>query len=357
MIVYGWIPMLTGRLLYHIAQASISRFSVITHASVVDDDNPKGMLHFQRLTHEKGRRRQGGVLLPLKVTGRAAATNEPEAIATKAAVVTTNPRAVEDWSPLLTKVEVNLKTGLAKITYDGRFHYLKQSFAVVRDLFHTHLHNPSNEDFSLTPVETSSEEQAIQDILNQYKMKVVNYHRFVKRHLDRMETRYTGQSAQSCQVYCNCGMGEMLYAHVFLDRFLADDAGYRTLTKVFQTARESLEVLHQRASDVVDLQSYPNSVRNLHLAALTLLTAIALTVLVQWSAMSNWLRVPAIIIIAIASVHAVGVLCQNIPRSMIRALQILRVRVVGAIILIVERLNRKWPDQVQRAARHLMPLD
>lgn len=101
--------------------------------------------------------------------------------------------------------------------------YSKQLFGEIRDIYHEHVYSPHG-DFALRPVKpgAGSRDKAIEEIFDQYQMKILQYHSLTKNLLNQIEESYGTASHRNFHnlltILC-AAKGEMIYALSFINLF------------------------------------------------------------------------------------------------------------------------------------------
>ncbi|HBG60711.1 MAG: hypothetical protein A2Y10_13075 [Planctomycetes bacterium GWF2_41_51] len=114
---------------------------------------------------------------------------------------------------------------------------IQQAFIIVRNIYHSHTHHTQHEDLLLSPVESIDKKNAIGDILKQYLAKIVEYHKRIRRSIE-LETKINQTANLVTKAH-----GEMIYALNFINSFKNDINNWQSLLDVFNNARDSINVL------------------------------------------------------------------------------------------------------------------
>lgn len=138
--------------------------------------------------------------------------------------------------------EVKLKdNGLIRIEPTGGdppYDVVLTIYRFIRDVYHEHIHHSG--DLLLLPVEASTENDAVEGILDQYRRKVVFYHRIAKDLIDLR--RY-----DDAKELILAGRGEMQYAKAFITLFTTGQRK-EDLIRIFENSDTSLEVLMEKVN-------------------------------------------------------------------------------------------------------------
>ena len=132
----------------------------------------------------------------------------------------------------------------------------KQLFGEIRDIYHEHLYAPHG-DFPLRPVccDTDDREKALDDIFRQYQDKILIYHSQAKKQLNDIEKSYATASPRSLhdlrKTLCSA-IGEMSYALSFASLFNRPDIEKKSI----ENAMLSFENLSRRQDCLLDLKSH-----------------------------------------------------------------------------------------------------
>ena len=147
------------------------------------------------------------------------------------------------------KFEVKLEdNGLIRIKPIGRdpsYDVVLAIYRFIRDVYHKHVHHSG--DLPLFPVEANTENDVIEGILNQYRRKVVFYHRIARELID--SRRY-----DDAKNLILAGRGEMQYAKTFITLFITGSQK-EDLIMIFDNSDTSLEVLMERVNTYLSMFS------------------------------------------------------------------------------------------------------
>jgi hypothetical protein len=158
----------------------------------------------------------------------------------------------------------------------------------VKDIFHEHTHHNKEVDKLISPVKSRSEEEAIEDIIAQYQVKIIDYHLLLKGHLLRegilgylwrnlkkfVLVKYGVIPATPPSIpFAAQAKGEMLYAIMFINLFLEKtNADYEKYSFIFNNAYNSISALSNEISQM--LQDYSNRLMLILTFLLVILTLV-----------------------------------------------------------------------------------
>ncbi|MFH1015055.1 MAG: hypothetical protein V1762_03955 [Nitrospirota bacterium] len=175
--------------------------------------------------------------------------------------------------PELCILTVNIDTldsgGLVKFDYaielgreDDILHefYAQIAYNSIKDFYHLHIHHDSKDDYILRPVIADEPKIAVQKILNQYRRKIILYHKQIsntvrdsvlKRGISKLVLKIFKDMFCISDYICgiqqiNIALGEFTYALSFIDCCINDDKEKSELREIFSNAAESLKIIRER---------------------------------------------------------------------------------------------------------------
>lgn len=145
-------------------------------------------------------------------------------------------------------------TGLVqyKLT-NGTLHiYAKQLFGEIRNIYHEHVY-ASHGDFALRPVHIKGEDknEAIIKIFEQYQLKILTYHKYIKNKLSDMKsTDSSSQDLYNLHSIISSGKGEMVYALSFVNLFDLKEKEKQSI----KNSLKSLQILSEKFDNLVEFK-------------------------------------------------------------------------------------------------------
>lgn len=164
------------------------------------------------------------------------------------------------------KCEVDQR-GLVKIDevyFEGgeKEELVKQVYIITRDIYHFHVFHSGYEDLLLQPVNANYRSEAVHAIMEQYIKKIVLYHKFIKRTLQKIEQSHVRSNKRTgvkkAQEVINSlsnlvkrAKGEMLHGLTLSDLYCEELDEPRGFFKArLSTAMESFDVLAEEIERV-----------------------------------------------------------------------------------------------------------
>ena len=128
-------------------------------------------------------------------------------------------------------------------------------FCTIRDMYHVHIF-AKQADMALLPVKASSQDEAINKIIDQYQHKIINYHQQISLQIDRLERTRTSAATlrhlKSIMTRIEQAKGEMSYAFNFLNLF---DKDIKKNVSSIKSAMESLNTIQSRIEYLMDIEA------------------------------------------------------------------------------------------------------
>jgi hypothetical protein len=131
-------------------------------------------------------------------------------------------------------VRIQLLVPLDKI-YEKEI--IQQVYIIIRDVYHSHTHHDRHEDLLLHPIKSYNQENAINEILKQYSVKIIEYHKRIRRSIEIAE-----KISQTAKLITRAS-GEITYALSFINLFKRGTDEYQSLQSIFSNACNSIKVL------------------------------------------------------------------------------------------------------------------
>lgn len=193
------------------------------------------------------------------------------------------------------KLEDNGLCKIKPISGDPSYDAALAIYRFIRDVYHKHIHHSG--DLPLRPVEVDAENDAIEGILNQYRQKVILYHRIAK---DLIDSRRVGVAIKEI---C-AGRGEMQYAKTFITLFITGNQK-GDLIRIFENSDTSLGVLMERINAYLSMLSFTREKKR---DVFSIIITAILIFLTEFSILTNlfgwqpsfffWSLFPALIVMA-----------------------------------------------------------
>ena len=258
---YGWIPILSGRLFFE-KEEDIEKRAKELQKEIAEQEEYPYLIEY---THESRDKWE----IILRTTRRIKLQFE-------------------------VKLEDNGLCKIKPINGDPSYDAALAIYRFIRDVYHKHIHHSG--DLPLRPVEVDAENDAIEGILNQYRQKVILYHRIAK---DLIDSRRVGAIKEIC-----AGRGEMQYAKTFITLFITGNQK-GDLIRIFENSDISLGVLTERINDYLSMLSFTREKRR---DVFSIVITAILIFLTEFSILTNlfgwqlsfffWSLFPALIVMA-----------------------------------------------------------
>ncbi len=145
----------------------------------------------------------------------------------------------------------------------------KRIYILIRNVYHSHTHHGAYDDLLLKPVIADNKKEAIEKILNQYEKKIIEYHRTIK---DDIENEKDFPLAIKQITKSN---GEMAYALAFTELTKLQIKEPESYNSIFSNSIQSINVL-AKETELIYNNSLSRSLNGLTIAILVLTFPIAI---------------------------------------------------------------------------------
>lgn len=216
---YGWIPILTHKLLPLPPNQRPEKFT-----SSISDTNPSEKITFSNFNYD-----QRGFLCSFEM-------NCPEKYSAK----------IECLIQETGLVSFNFITASHEINQRTLFPF--QIFNVVRSMYHRHVHHDDDLDAALTSVIAKDEKEAVSKIIKQFSEKIIDYHKRVKKTPPNYRFIKRFKHSRKKLEAMEPALGEFIYGRAFLGLHRNLINSNNEIEESFQKASDSISVLKEKYS-------------------------------------------------------------------------------------------------------------